>query len=71
LHALDEELAWGHLDNRPLLALVAYYVEEFATARPADTLDLLRRGAGIRVSGVAAGRKAVAKPEDDNNGDLF
>lgn len=31
----------------------------------------LRWGARIRVSGVAAGRKAVAKPEDDNNGDLF
>lgn len=31
----------------------------------------LRWGAGIRVSGTAAGRKAVARPEDAKNGDLF
>ncbi len=47
LHALDRELAWGFLDNRPLLTLVAYYVEEFAAAAPAETLDLLRWSVGV------------------------
>lgn len=42
LKALDQELPWGFLCNRPLLTLVCYYVDEFAASRPAETLDLLR-----------------------------
>ncbi len=47
LHALDRELAWGFLGNRPLLMLVASFVEQFAAARPAETLDLLRWSVGV------------------------
>ncbi|KXB30327.1 hypothetical protein AT959_13335 [Dechloromonas denitrificans] len=42
LKALEQELPWGFLFNRPLLTLVCYYVDEFAASRPAETLDLLR-----------------------------
>jgi Flp pilus assembly protein TadD len=42
LKALKKELPWGFLDNRPLLTLVSYYIQEFAETRPAETLDLMR-----------------------------
>jgi hypothetical protein len=42
LKALDRELPWGFLDNRPMLTLLAYYVDEFAATRPTEVLDLLR-----------------------------
>lgn len=42
LKALDKELPWGFLDNRPLLTLVSYYIDEFSAACPAETLNLLR-----------------------------
>jgi Flp pilus assembly protein TadD len=42
LKALTKELSWGFLDNRPMLTLVSYYIDEFAAARPTETLDLLR-----------------------------
>lgn len=42
LKALDQELAWGWLDNRPLLTLTGYYIEEFSGNRPEQTLELLR-----------------------------
>lgn len=47
LKALDKELPWGFIDNRPLLTLVGYYVDEFAETRPAETLDLLRWSVNI------------------------
>ena len=42
LKALDKELPWGFIDNRPMLTLVAYYIDEFADTRPAEVLELLR-----------------------------
>lgn len=42
LKALDRELAWGFLDNRPLLTLVGYYVDAFAVERRDEVLDLMR-----------------------------
>ena len=42
LKALDKELPWGFIDNRPMLTLVAYYIDEFAETKPAEILDLLR-----------------------------
>ena len=42
LKALDKELPWGFIDNRPMLTLVAYYIDEFADTKPAEVLDLLR-----------------------------
>lgn len=42
LKALKKELPWGFLDNRPLLTLVGYYIQEFAETRPEETLDLMR-----------------------------
>lgn len=42
LKALASELSWGCLDNRPLLTLVAYYIDEFSVSHPEQTLDLLR-----------------------------
>ena len=47
LQAFDKELAWGFIDNRPLLTLVSYYSEEFVLTRPAETLDLLRWSVNI------------------------
>jgi tetratricopeptide (TPR) repeat protein len=47
LKALDKELPWGFLDNRPMLTLVSYYIDEFAATRPAETLDLLRWSVNI------------------------
>lgn len=42
LKALKNELPWGFLDNRPLLTLVSYCVEEFLVTRPTEMLDLMR-----------------------------
>lgn len=42
LKAEDRELSWGHLENRPLLTLVAIRVTEFANRDPGETLELLR-----------------------------
>ncbi len=42
LKALNTELPWGFLDNRPLLTLVRFAIEDFAQARPEATLNLLR-----------------------------
>lgn len=42
LKALDTQLPWGLIDNRPLLTLVTYYIDEFAASLPAEVLDLLR-----------------------------
>ena len=53
LNALDRELAWGFLDNRPLLTLVAYYVEEFAAARNPHR-PRRRPEAGVHEDGAAA-----------------
>ena len=47
LKALKKELPWGFLDNRPLLTLTSYYVQEFAESRPAETLDLMRWSVNI------------------------
>ena len=47
LKALKKELPWGFLDNRPLLTLVSYYIQEFAETRPAETLDLMRWSVNI------------------------
>lgn len=47
LKVQKHELPWGFLDNRPLLTLVSYYVEEFTEARPAETLDLMRWSVNI------------------------
>jgi len=47
LKALKNELPWGFLDNRPLLTLISYYVEEFAESCPAETLDLVRWSVNI------------------------
>jgi hypothetical protein len=41
LKAFKKELPWGFLDNRPLLTLVSYYIQEFAETRPEETLDLM------------------------------
>lgn len=42
LKALNRELPWGFLDNRPLLTLAGYYADDFAASRPEETLNLLR-----------------------------
>lgn len=47
LKALKKELPWGFLDNRPLLTLVSYYIQEFAETRPEETLDLMRWSVNI------------------------
>jgi len=47
LKALNRELPWGFLDNRPLLTLVGYYADDFAASRPEETLNLLRWAVNI------------------------
>lgn len=47
LKAHKKELPWGFPDNRPLLTLVSYYIQEFAETRPAETLELMRWSVNI------------------------
>jgi Flp pilus assembly protein TadD len=42
LKALDKELPWGFIDNRPMLTLVTYYIDELGGIKPAEALELLR-----------------------------
>lgn len=42
LKALARELPWGFLNNRPMLTLVAHYVEAFRETRRDVCLDLMR-----------------------------
>ena len=45
--ALNKELPWGLLDNRPMLTMVSYYVEEFLETRAKEVLDLMRWSVNI------------------------
>jgi tetratricopeptide (TPR) repeat protein len=47
LKALNKELPWGFLENRPLLTLVSYYANDFIESRPKEVLDLLRWSVNI------------------------
>lgn len=42
LKAAQKELPWGCLNNRPMLSLVACYIDAFAETRPAECLALMR-----------------------------
>lgn len=42
LKALNKELPWGFLNNRPMLTLVDYYTDAFAKTRHDECLDLMR-----------------------------
>lgn len=42
LKALRKELSWGFLSNRPMLSLVAYFVNEFAETQRDACLELMR-----------------------------
>jgi len=47
VNALNKELPWGFLDNRPMLTMVSYYVEEFLETRAKETLELMRWSVNI------------------------
>jgi tetratricopeptide (TPR) repeat protein len=42
LKALNKELPWGFLNNRPMLSLVEYFVGAFSDTRRDECLDLMR-----------------------------
>jgi len=42
LKALNKELPWAFLNNRPMLSLVEYFVDAFTEASPDECLDLMR-----------------------------
>ncbi|MDD2884047.1 MAG: SEC-C domain-containing protein [Dechloromonas sp.] len=47
LQAEQRELPWGLLANRPMQQLSAWYIAEFASTRPEETLNVLRWSVNI------------------------